>query len=84
MLAIAKVRSLPMRRATHAPRRGGEQRGGDERDEQQLTAASECSTHVATYCAPASMSPVASACSTNVDSSARNGAAAPEGRMPAA
>ena len=35
-LAIAKVRSLPMRRATHAPRGRREERGGDEGDEQQL------------------------------------------------
>ena len=34
-LAIENVRSLPMRRATHAPAGRREERGGDERDEEQ-------------------------------------------------
>ena len=83
-LAIANARSLPMRRATTPHTGAAKSAGAISATNSSVTAASECSTQVATYCAPASMSPVARACSTKVASSARKGALRRSARMLAA
>ena len=69
--AMANERSLPIRREMTAQSGAQSRAGATSARNRKVTPLP--STHFATYCAPASMTPVARPCSTNVSSSARNG-----------
>ena len=69
--AIVNARSLPIRREMTAQSGAHSSAGATSARKRNVTPLS--STHFATYCAPASITPVASPCSTKVSRRARNG-----------